>query len=236
MHNGAEVVGEGMGFGVPIAICPDETFFPSQSTLHIHDHENATTVVRKEFDMDTVARNSLRNITLENQTARSLLRRLDEFYQKYKQLQSFALKRLSVKINIETDFKKTDSAGKIAVDYTIGKDHVHIKADFGSLKNENVRKIVMLNEQGAQVFRKYADTDGAALVDRDFGAWSVVTARWACLTDIDGKFGFRLNRINGVPLHAGREFLQDILDWAGLDYEVDSKASGFEYDVVMLGV
>lgn len=234
LHNGVEVVGEGMGFGVPIAICPNETFFSSQSTLHMHDHENVT-VVRKEFDMDTIARNSLWNVTLENRTARNLRRRLDEFYQRHKQLQSLALKRLSVKMNIETDFKKTASAGKIPVDYDISRDHIHIKADFGSLKNESIRKIVMLNEQGSRVFRRYADSDGATLVDHDLGAWSVVTAQWACLTDIDGKFGFRLNRINGVPLHAGREFLQDILDWAGLDYKVDSKASGFEYDVEMLG-
>jgi hypothetical protein len=235
MHKGVEIVGEGMGFGVPVAICPDETFFSSQSMLHIHDHDNAT-VVRKVFDMEAIARNSLWNIRLENRTARGLRRRLDEFYQKHKQLQSLALKRLSVKMNIETDFKKTASAGKITVDYTINRNRIRIKADFGLLKNENVRKIIMLNEQGAQAFRKYTDSDAASLVDRDFGAWSIVIAQWACLTDIKGKFGFRLNRINGVPLHAGREFLQGILDWAGLDYEVDSKASGFEYDVEMLGV
>jgi len=138
-------------------------------------------------------------------------------------------------MNIETNFIKTGSVGKIAVDYFISKERIRINAHFGLLNNEKVRKIVMLNEQGSKIFKRYTDSEGEELVDRDLGAWSIVNAQWACMTDQDGKLGFRLNRIDNALLRVGREFLEGTLDWAGLDYEVNSKALEFEYNVEMLG-
>ena len=48
---GRERIGEGAGFGFPVMVCPEETYFPSSAVIRI-SKTSKTTKVRKEFIMD----------------------------------------------------------------------------------------------------------------------------------------------------------------------------------------
>ena len=231
INKGVETVGEGTGFGVPIIVCKDETYFSGSSIVFMSKREDSI-VIRKEFRMDRIARNTFRNITLVNRKLRALLRYIASFYQKSKRLNRLlGLKRPFLKAGYGTSFIKTEPIGTVSVAYEISAGRIQTRADFGELPKRNVRKVFLLNEQGATLFRRYVDSDSVELFDDDIGAWNPIEAGWACLTDLTGKLGFRMKNVKGSYLRRGREQLKGSLDWAGLDYEVNPSLSIFEYTI-----
>ena len=231
--NGTEAVGEGTGFGLPVLLYSDETYFSGSSRLYVSQRGDCCVVV-KEFIMDRVARNSFRNITLENHAARSFIERLSDLYQRHPQFRFLTLKDLTGRMNIGKAFLKAPSKGKVTVTYTVDKSHIMVKADFKKLEKSGLQKIFMLNEQGTEVFRRYTDSLGTELRDDKIGAWDVTGGEWACLQSLRGEIGFRLWRVKKGVLRRGREFLEGSLDWVGLDYEITSKSDVFEYVIDVL--
>jgi len=235
VYNGSETIGEGTGFGLPVLVYSDETYFSGSSRVHIFQNDEYW-AVRKEFVMDRVSRNSFRNVTLENRTTRRFFTRLADAYQRHPMLRSLTLKDLTGKMNIGTTFLKARPRGKVVVTYAIDEPRVLVSADFRQLVRIKPQKIFMLNEQGSKFFRKYVDSEGTELVDDRIGAWDEISTKWACLKILNGEFGFRLWKVENSTLRRGREFLNGSLDWVGLDYEVNPEKDVFEYAIEVLGV
>jgi hypothetical protein len=120
------------------------------------------------------------------------------------------------------------------VTYGITQGKIQVKTDFSLLKRENLQKIFVLNEQGSRFFRRYMDSNGANLVDKQIGAWETIETEWASITNLEGRVGFRLWAIKNAILRRGREFLKDCRDWIGLDYEINPKNAVFEYEIEIL--
>lgn len=234
VYKGIETVGEGTGFGVPVLIYSDETYFSGSSHVYL-SRQNSFTIIRKEFLMDKITRNRFRNVRLENRKLRTILRYTAELYQKHKHLRFLTLKNLNMKIGVRAGFVETASVGKVIVTYGIGQGHILVKADFSSLKREDLQKIFMLNEQGSRIFRRYLDSSGTKLTDEQIGVWDANEAEWASITDLRGTVGFRLWRTKNSVLRRGREFLEGCLDWVGLNYEINPKKAVFEYEIKILG-
>jgi hypothetical protein len=234
IHEGTETVGEGTGFGFPVLIYSDETYFSGTSQVNLVKQKNRT-IICKEFFMDRIARNRFRNVKLENRELRAVLRYVAGLYQRHKGLRSLSLKEVYTRIGVKSSFIKVPSTGKIIITYIISQGMVRVKADFSQIPKHNLQRLFMLNEQGAGVFRRYMDSNGTTLIDRQIGAWDQVEAERVSMTDSTDVFGFSLKRINNSILRRGREFLEGLLDWAGLDYEIDPKNSTFEYDIGILG-
>ncbi|MGA3192272.1 MAG: hypothetical protein ABSD73_07130 [Candidatus Bathyarchaeia archaeon] len=235
VHNGTETVGEGTGFGVPVLVYSDETFFSGSSKVDVSKGDGPRTVC-KEFVMDRVARNRFRNVTLENRIARRFFTRLADVYQKHPTFRFLTLKDLTGKMDVDTTFLKASSKGKVVVTYTMDGPSVEVRADFRDLQRRGLEKIFMLNEHGSRFFREYADSEGAELVDTAIGAWDGISAKWSCLKTLNGDFGFRLWKAENSILRRGREFLKGSLDWVGLDYEVNPLMDVFEYVIEVLDV
>lgn len=235
VHKGVETVGEGTGFGVPILLYSDETYFSGSSHVYLSRQKDFK-IIRKEFSMDTVPRKIIRKATLENQKLRLILRYLAEAYQKHRHFRLLTLNSLSRSMGVHTSFVKTAPAGKVIVTYGITQGRVQVKTDFSLLKRENLQKIFVLNEQGSRFFRRYLDSNGTKLVDKQIGAWKTIETEWASITDLQGRVGFRLRNAKNTVLRRGREFLKDCRDWVGLDYEVNPKNAVFEYEIEILGV
>jgi hypothetical protein len=233
-HKGTETVGEGTGFGFPVLIYSDETYFSEKANVYIPRHRNST-IIRKEFYMDKIARNQFRNVKMENHKLRAMLRYVTGLYQRHESLRNLTLKDLYLKVGIQSAFVKTAPAGKVVVTYRIHQGCVHVKADFNQVTKKNLKRIFMLNEQGAKFFRKYTDSNGIELTDKPIGAWDTIEAEWASLTDIRGVFGFHLRKLENSVLRRGQEFLDGFLDWAGLDYEINPEVTIFEYEIEILG-
>jgi len=235
VYNGTETVGEGTGFGVPVLVYSDETYFSGSSKVHVSQSDGSRTVC-KEFVMDRVTRNKFRNVTLENRIARRFFTQLADIYQTHPKLRFLTLKDLTGKMNVDTTFLKTISRGKVIVTYTMNGPRVVVRADFRDLETRRLQKIFMLNEQGSKFFREYVDSEGTELMDTHIGAWDGISANWGCLKILNSEFGFRLWRVEDSILRRGREFLEGSLDWAGLDYEFDPGMDVFEYTIEILDV
>ena len=234
VHNGAETVGEGTGFGLPVLVYSDETYFSANSRVNVERQGNGIRIT-KEFLMDRMARNRFRNVALENRTVRGLLAFLAQKYQKHSHFRFLTLKDLTRRINVDTVFVKAEPMGTITVTYTVDGRNIWVNVNLQHVKREKLRKVFMLNEQGSTFFQEYADSQGARLAHEEIGAWDRITAEWASLMLPNEKFGFRLWTTKNSVLRRGREFLKGSLDWVGLDYEVNPATGVFEYLIEVLG-
>ena len=234
VYEGNELVGEGTGFGLPVLVCSDQTYFSGSSTIRV-SQQNDRWTIRKEFIMDRTARNRFRNITLENRLARDLIAYLSRLYQMHTKLRFLRLKGVTQRIDINTSFVQAKPIGKVNVIYAIDKQRISISADFKNLERDELEKMFMLNEQGSRFFRKYSDSQGTKLEDSKIGAWDGIKAEWASLKLPDNEVGFRLWKKKNSILRRGREYLKDSLDWVGLDYELSPETLLFEYPIEISG-
>jgi hypothetical protein len=230
--SGVDVIGEGIGFGVPIAKYADETVFSGSSFLYVREDVDAVEI-RKEFLMDLVARDGFRNLKLENQKVRTLFDYISELAHGHKRLARSILiaKDLLFKFGVKSSFVRKPHKGAVVVTYIVDRNRIRVKLNLSMLNRTNLGKVFVLNEQGAHFFRIYSDSRGLRLVDGEIGVWDVVKAQSAKITDGQNKIGFSLKSLEGSMLRRGRELMKGSLNWIGLDYELDPENYHFEYEI-----
>ncbi|WXG44003.1 MAG: hypothetical protein WED04_08230 [Promethearchaeati archaeon SRVP18_Atabeyarchaeia-1] len=234
VYKGREIVGEGIGFGVPILLYSDDTYFSGTSKLYLDDRKDVH-VIRKEFLFDRVQRKVMHGIKMQNAKLRQLWRYLDRLYQNHRSLQPVSSADVLGKLGVHLQFSETDAAGKVIAAYSVSHDRIRAKMDFFPTRESNLKGVFVLNEQGSEFFRRYSDSNGTELVDKEIGAWGIVEAESARVTDLRGRVGFQLARSRGSVLHRGREYTSGLADWVGLDYEIDPAKRTFEYEIQVLG-
>ncbi|MCK4482812.1 hypothetical protein KAU55_06260 [Candidatus Bathyarchaeota archaeon] len=229
--NGREMVEAGAGFGFPMLQYSGETYFSGTAKVYKY-LQNDKTILRKDFFIDMIKRNTFKNMSLESSKARSVLDYLGEMNRKC--FRVLKLKDILVKWGVGTSFSRGPSKGKITFVYDITGDTIKVKADFRQLNKDKLMKISVLNEQGSRFFRLYRDSNGRILVDEHIGSWKLVNADWASITDLERKVAFKLKDTSGATFYRGQEFIDGFLDWIGLEYEIDSGQSTFEYPIKLL--
>jgi len=238
VHKGTELVGEGTGLGVPAVRCGNRTYFSGSSKVQTLQSDKGVKVI-KQFTLNIVPEKWFRKTRIENKAQRKLATNIAELYQKHRHLrqtfETLKLKKISRRIGLQTSFTTTKPVGNATVTYHVEQPFVNVEADFRSLRNVDLQRIYLFNEHGTKHFRKYLDSNGTVLFDEQIGAWEIVEADWACFSDGDEKIGFRLWKIEDAVLRRGREFLNDTLDWVGLDYEAGPDRTRFEYNIEVLG-
>ncbi len=234
--DGTDVIGEGTGFGVPIAKYSNETVFSGSSSLYVR-RRGDTIEIRKEFLMDLTARDRLRSLKLRVPGVRKLSDFFCSQYQRRKRLVRPVLmvRSLFFKFGIKSSFMRSPHKGTVTVTYIMDRNRIQVKLNFSQLDQANLAKVFILNEQGAHFFRTYSDSEGLRLVDEEIGAWDNVTAQSAKIANEQNKIGFRLKSKEGSMLRRGRELMKGSLDWIGLDYELDPKYCHFEYEIELFG-
>ncbi|WXG42256.1 MAG: hypothetical protein WED07_16070 [Candidatus Freyarchaeum deiterrae] len=234
VYKGVEAVGEGTGFGAPVIIYPNETFFSGSSQVFL-SRENDSVIIRKEFFMDKVQRSMFRNVSLKNRKLLAVLRYLAGLYQEHRRTRTPMLKSQSLmrRMGFHNRFVNVTPNAKVIVTYCLSQGHILVKADFRQIKGKNPQ-IFMLNEQGTLFFKRYLDSNGKKLLDEQIGAWEPIDSEWASVTNPQGRVGFRLKRLKNSFLRIGREYLEDSLDWVGLDYELHPNEYYFEYGIEIL--
>jgi hypothetical protein len=235
VHEGAEQVGEGGGFGLPILIYQDETYFSGLSAVSA-GRKGSVTWIQKAYLMDHVNRTKFKNVSLHSAKARIVMKQLAALYRKNKFLQFLALRELSLSLGVESVYLKKAPVGRLVVNYEIAGQTVNVTVDCSQINRKGLEKIVVLNEQSANFFRIYQDSNETQTIDGQIPSWERVTSEWACLMNPDRRIGYRLWDIENGLLHRGRETLPNFLDWAGLDYEFLPQKDFFEYKIQLLGV
>jgi hypothetical protein len=231
-----ELIEEGVGFGVPVAMFSDKTYFSGSATVSIPSGCQKKVVVQ-QFYMDTVSRKIWKNkVFADNSVYQLFSRFLMGIYRKYPASRRgiFPLIKLRNRLGIQTRFTKAKHRGTITVTYKIKRNSVVIEADLTKIDKHNCTKVLLLNEQGSTFFRRFHDSNGTSLTDEKIGAWDVVDADWAWFSDINYTLGFRLQRLPPYKLMRGREYIKDRLSWAGMAYELNPHTGYFQYEVKIL--
>ena len=225
-----ELVDEGIGFGVPLVMYEDKTYFSSSADVpQLRGNNN---VLIKSFVLDTISRKRVGKVSYINDNLYSFLRRIfEKGYLNCKKLFPLfnLIMALRKTLNVQTDFMKATPRGTVTVTYTCLPDSVHVHVDFIKLKREGCKQILLLNEQGATFFRKYSDTTGLSFSDYNIRAWAMVKAEEASLSDIAELLSFTLRRVKSAQLFRGWERTRGRFSWAGLSYSLPADSSSFDY-------
>ncbi len=218
-----ELVEEGAGFGVPIAKYRDSTYFSSTAQLSMmHESKNAL-IIKKIFQLDAVSKKQVQGSYIDDNLYSAFHKIFEITYLNHQKMRPVFdwIMSLRKTLGVNTKFTKTASRGKVVVTYSCHSNFVKIDVDFSLLDKNLCKEILLLNEQGATNFRKYSDTNGITLYDRQVGAWAKVTAEKASFLDVQRHLSFTLENVEGAELYRGREQVRRSLfmGWHGLCIE-----------------
>lgn len=228
-----ETVGEGTGFGTPILLYRDETYFSGSSNVYVSKQKESV-IVRKEFFMDRVLRETFRNVRLENPKIRNRFKSLGRLYQEHGGPWFLQLKSLLFRYGIKPNFISVAMKGEVTVTYSIMRNRIRVNADFSEVEKDDLHRVFMMNEQSSMSFDKYEVSNGTSWDNIQVGPWVRVTSKYARIMNVENNVGFRLETKKDCVLYCGREFLKGHLDWTGLDYEINPKIPIFEYDIEIM--
>jgi len=125
-------------------------------------------------------------------------------------------------------YEPTASRGAIAVVYTMEPTGVLIELRVLHLA-PGYTQMSVLNEMSAS-FDDFADQD-RTLIDAAFGPWVTVDGAWARLRSAAYGVEWSVQPIPGAQLHAGRELIPPVFDWAGLDYMFEMPPTSVTYRI-----
>jgi hypothetical protein len=233
MSKGAELIEEGAGFGVPIAMYADCTFFSSTAQIYLEELSEKAAVISKVYFLDTVSRKQLRGSFINEGLYSLFHKTFTKAYLNTENLRPVFDWIMSFRkaLGVETQFVKAASKGKVTVTYTLFPDAIKVHVDLSALDKARCREILILNEQGASVFRKHTDSEGTVLRDKQIGGWAKVTAKQASFSDVAEQISFSLENIRGATLYRGREQIKGRFSWTGMTYGLNPHASSFDYTI-----
>ena len=232
--NGINVIEEGAGFGSPVIKYRDKTYFSQTAKVEVQDKSKNKHKVTKKYLMDTISLKEFRDKGWINDGIYHPIHRVFSIcYLKMKPLRSLFDSMISArkKLGIETRYVKTAPRGVVEVTYRIQKDTIKITIDISGLIKENLEEVVILNEQGADQFPYYSDSDGLNLSKEEIGAWDLVKAGTATLTSLDGV-SYSQDNIQAASLIRGWEKIEARHSWSGLNYIIKPDKDRFTYNIV----
>jgi hypothetical protein len=235
VFDGQELVEEGVGFGVPVVKFDDNTYFSSSAFTAINNSNKYPTLV-KSFSIDTVSRKRIGKGPYIKDGFYSFLSRLfEKAYLRYKRQRLFFDKIMELRnvLEITTEFVKVKPRGSITFKYSFLPNLIQVEVDLSALYWTGRKEILILNEQGSGFFRKYFDSDGLTLFDKQIGAWEQVEAEEASMSDVRGNLTFTLKNKKMARLYRGSERVKGRFSWAGLNYSLSKNARFFSYEITM---
>jgi hypothetical protein len=237
MDGGAELGGEGVGFGVPVLKRGARAVFAGEAEV-TRDAEAPGTVVIT-YVMDRAERLGGRRhasgLLIPLDLARELLALL---YRRAPALRpalmvcSIGIRRL---LRVQTRYEPIPPVVRVPVVYTLDADSsvLVVRVELRGLPPD-VTEVVVMNELGAAYFDQYTERGGRTETGRHIGAWDVVRAPSAGFGGSGGVW-FRLDRdpdaAVAARLYRGREQVRGRLAWAGFGYCFAPGPTSFSYAV-----
>jgi hypothetical protein len=134
--------------------------------------------------------------------------------------------------NWETIYTQAGFSTEVKVLYTLNTEtgKVNIEIDTSAIPPE-ITEVLVMNEQGANIFDRYMDTSGISLQGQEIGCWDEINAREAWFESHAHRVTFRLGRVKGARLFRGRELLGSRLAWAGFGYSFSPSNQSFQYEL-----
>jgi hypothetical protein len=228
VYKGKELIEEGMGFGVPVVKFQDKTLFSSNAQI-IWGKDSS--VFEKHFLIDTISTKQFCNAHVNDNFYEVIHKMFEKGYLGHQTLQPVNNKIMELRslLKIKTHFKQVKPRGTVKIKYAVKDVAIEISADFSGLNRDGALEFLLLNEQGASSFGCYKDTDGLRLADSRIGAWDLVSAKKAVLTNRSGNLGFSLEPKVSTMLFRGWEKTRNRFSWAGLSYSLPPSRNSFYY-------
>jgi hypothetical protein len=233
--DGTELVGEGVGFGVPVVKYEDKTFFSGTAETSVQEDGDQPVIV-KSFFLDTISKKRFRHGPFINDRLyKSIHSSFEKAYLAYKSFRPAFDKMMELRnaMTIHTQFVKVEPRGKVDVRYTFLSDLIEVEVDFTNLNRQGIKELLVLNEQGSTFFTEYFDTDRQQLLGRDVGAWKQVKADEASFSNNERTVSFTLKNVDGAKLYRGWEQVNGRFCWAGLSYSLEPDTNSFKYPIVL---
>jgi hypothetical protein len=235
---GADLAGEGVGFGVPVVKRGAQTVFPGAVRLS-ERAAGGERLITAEYRLDLVERlaaeggrgPSSASFYALRDAAAALHRRVPVLRGPLTAVSN----RVRRRYGWQTTFEQAAIVATLAVTYRINDaGRLRVTLDTTGLSAEGVTEVVVMNELGAGLFDQYLDSDGARLRGRRIGTWDEVCADGACFASTSAGVAFRLTQVPGARLYRGREVVGARLAWAGFGYSLRPCHGRCTYDVHVL--
>ena len=237
-YNNQEVSGEGIGFGAPVVKYRDKTYFPKNANLRVIEEDNITKIV-KEFEINSIFRVKILGKHIKSPIFYSVTEFFSKIHREYKSLRwimDIILAFLRKAIGHPSDLVMTSQKGKIIVTYQINDNCIFVTVDSTKLDKTDCEEICIMNEQGADFFRKYNDTDGHKLIGDQIPSWEKMQAKSAKFSDIQDRLSFEVENVSGTSLYFGREKFKGHLAWAGFAYSIPPAMGIFSYTIKLRAI
>jgi hypothetical protein len=226
---------EGVGFGVPVLKFADDVVFPGRGRIIKWKAENPA-MIKLDYEMNLVERMARRGRRINCKTFYEVKEFLSRVHREYPRFRD-TLKNGSITLRrafgLETGFEDICSKRLIGVDYMINTETglVNVRVDASRADTDACTEIITLNEQGANYFDRYSDSNGTSLYGHAIGTWDETTADEVSFIDSSNEITLTFSKVMGTRMYRGRELVRDRLAWAGLAYVVPQSMTNFAYSI-----
>ena len=239
IRGSADLSGEGVGLGVPVAKFVHRVVFPGKACIveQREDNHLCTWVVDYELNLEErVTFKSGKSIRNE-----SFYRLKERFAGLHKAipisrgLVERGNRALRFTWGLTTTFETTPSAGSVRVSYTVDRREgvLHVSVDARRLNKTGCTEMILLNEQDGSLFDRYSDANGVELVGKAIGTWEETGADYVTLSGSRHNITIALRSVAQSTMYRGREVAQGRLSWTGVAYVIPPRCVAFDYDVAI---
>lgn len=235
-HGSRELAEEGIGFGVPLLKLGHETIFPGRAHVTI-EKDSDTSIVKVNYDLNLIERMELKSGKSIDSRAfykmRNYFSWLHRRYPPFRGVITWASNSLKLACGIEAIFKDIVTVGIASVVYIIHAKEgtVHASVNLSKLKKDGCTEIIIANEQGANYFDQYRDSNGIIVNGNAIGTWNETFVDEVSLIDSRDGISFSINEVRGARIFRGRELVANRLAWSGLNYVLPGNTTSFSYDI-----
>ncbi len=233
VYNSQEVSGEGIGFGAPVVKYTDKTYFSQEALLFMPNTDNITGFT-KRYKVNSVFRAKFLGRHIKSSSLYKFTNYISKIHRDHAKARTIIDPILAIirkSMGRPADLVFASDKGEIAVTYRIYDNLINITVDTSELDKNNCVEICIMNEQGADFFRKYSDSDGLIFIGNKIPSWQKVLAERARFSDIDEKMSFELMKLPNADLYLGRELFKGHLAWTGFAYCIPPSIDSFGYNI-----
>lgn len=223
IHSGQELIEEAVGFGVPVIKRGIQTIFAGGVELGSIENEPFQSIsARYQMNLEErIARPGSKSVdsrafyTFQNSLA-AVIRQIPISRRLMTGL-STTLRRLS---GLETTYEPSTFSTEVELRYHFERDsgNIQVEIDTTNTSKAGITEIVVMNEQGANFFDQYRDSNGVCQQSGEIGLWDRVTAESATFRCETRGVAFSLHQVRGATLFRGRERIGSRLAWSGFGY------------------
>lgn len=222
---------EGVGFGLPVLKLGLQPVFPGSWRMSAVE-ENGLCLIRADFEMNLRVRMARRERIIENALfclAWENFSRMHRICPPLRGWISTSSRALKEKLDLWEVFSKGRTHCFIRASYLIHSSGIDVELVFPGV--DGCTELIVLNEQGANYFDTYRDSDGLILRGERIGSWNRTEADRASLTDPEHGLAFTMKQVEGARMFRGRELAAGSLAWSGLAYVIPPGTERFAYSI-----